>query len=168
MIQEHKLRGRTLDNLGTRLMPSCASWILEAAPRERSWLNPNAAGKRGVGIVLANKYARLVMVLGSLYNNRVIWVKLERVKGDNIRLVFVYAPNIFTDRRHLWHILMDGLPKDCEWIIGGDFNMTERNEDKSHDCERAINDLENFTWKELLNFLQVGDKYIHQGGPWFS
>ena len=47
MIQEHKLRGRALEHLGTRLMPGCASWILEAAPGERSWLNPNAEGKGG-------------------------------------------------------------------------------------------------------------------------
>lgn len=56
MIQEHKLRERALDNLGTRLMPDCASWILEAVPGMRSWLNPNAAGKGGVRILLANKY----------------------------------------------------------------------------------------------------------------
>jgi hypothetical protein len=35
MIQEHKLRGRALENLGSRLMPGCTSWILEAAPKER-------------------------------------------------------------------------------------------------------------------------------------
>ena len=29
-------------------MPGCFSWILEAAPGERSRLNPNAAGKGGV------------------------------------------------------------------------------------------------------------------------
>ena len=45
MIQEHKLRGSSLKNIGTRLMPGCASWILEAAPSERSWLNLNAASK---------------------------------------------------------------------------------------------------------------------------
>ena len=50
MNQEHKLRGRALENLETRLMPRCASWILEAAPEERSWLNPNAARIGGVGI----------------------------------------------------------------------------------------------------------------------
>ena len=50
MNQEHKLRGSVLEHLGTRLMLGCASWILEAAPGERSWLNPNAAGKWGVGI----------------------------------------------------------------------------------------------------------------------
>ena len=80
----------------------------------------------------------------------------------------VYAPNIPTDRRHLWHILVDELPKDCEWILGGDFNMTERPGDKSHDCGREISSLELFTWKELLHFLQVSDNFIHQGGPNFS
>ena len=45
MLQEHKLRGRTLEYLETRLMPGYTSWILEAAPGERSWLNSNAAGK---------------------------------------------------------------------------------------------------------------------------
>jgi endonuclease/exonuclease/phosphatase family metal-dependent hydrolase len=46
----------------------------------------------------------------------------------------------------------------------GDFNMTKRPEDKSHDCGRAISDLERFTWGGLLNSLQVNDKYLHQGG----
>ena len=36
LIQEHKLRGRSMDNLGNRLMPGCSSWILEAAPGEKS------------------------------------------------------------------------------------------------------------------------------------
>ena len=51
MIQEHKLRGRALENLGCRFMSGCMSWILEATPRERSWLNLDAAGKGGVGIL---------------------------------------------------------------------------------------------------------------------
>ena len=153
MLQEHKLRGKALENLGSRLMPGCKSWVLEAAPGEQSWLNPNAAGKGGVGILLANKYARLVTATGSLYEDMVVWIKLEGVEGGNVGLACVYAPNIPTERRHLWYILVDSLPKDCEWIIGGDFNMTERPEDKSHDCGRAISELERFTWRELLNSL---------------
>jgi hypothetical protein len=146
-------------------MPGCASWVLEAAPGERSWLNPNAAGKRCVGILLANKYARLVTATGSLYDDRVVWIKLEGVEGGNVGLACVYAPNIPTERRHLWHILVDSIPKDCEWIIGEDFNITVRPEDKSHDYGKAISELERFTWKELLNSLQVQYKYVYQGGP---
>lgn len=50
-----------MDNLGNKLMSECASWILEAASGERSWLNSSAADKGGVCILLSNKYARLVM-----------------------------------------------------------------------------------------------------------
>ena len=168
LIQEHKLRGKALENLGSRLIPGCASWILEAAPGEKSWLNPDAAGKGGVGILIAHKYARLVKDHGALYDNRVVWIKLEGIEGGNIGIACVYAPNIPTERRHLWHIMVDSLPKNCEWIIGGDFNMTERPNDKSNDCGRAISDLERFSWNDLLNVFQIQDTYLHQGGPRFS
>ena len=168
MIQEHKLRGKTLENLGNRLMTECRSWILEVAPGKRSWLNPDAADKGGVGILISQKYAKFVTDHGSFYENRVVWVKLEGIEGGKVELTCIYAPNILMDRRHLWHIMVDGLPKDCEWIFGGDFNMTEKLQDKSNDCGRAISDLEHFTWNELLNAFQVNDSFIHQGGPKFS
>jgi hypothetical protein len=46
--------------------------------------------------------------------------------------------------------------------------MTERPENKSHDCGRAISDLEIFTWSKLLNSLQINDKFVYQCGPRFS
>jgi hypothetical protein len=82
-------------------MLAYASWILEAASGERSWLNPKAARKGGVGIFLANKYVRLVTTTGLLYENRVIWIRLEEIGGGNVGLACVYSPNISTDRRHL-------------------------------------------------------------------
>lgn len=85
---------------------------------ERSWINPNAAGRGGVGIILANKYAKLVTEHGTLYENRVVWIKLEGIEGCNIGIACVYAPNIPMERRHLWQLMMDFLPKDCKWIIG--------------------------------------------------
>lgn len=96
MIQEHKLRGRAMINLGSRLMPGCASWIMEPAPRERGWINPNAAVKRGVGILLAHKYARLVINHGALYKDIIVWIKLEGIVGGSIGLACIYAPNIPT------------------------------------------------------------------------
>ena len=149
-------------------MPGYASWILEVAPGEKSWLNPNAVGKGGVGILLARKYAKLVTAHRSLYDNRLVWIKIEGIEGGNIGLACIYAPNIPTERRHLWHIMVDALPKDCEWILGGDFNMTERPKDKSNDCGRVISNLENFTWNELLNAFQVNDMFTYQGGPRYS
>ena len=147
------IRDKAMENLGNRLMPGCASWILEAALGERSWINPNTAGKGGVGILLTHKYARLVTYHMALYDDKVVWIKLEGIEGGNIRLACIYAPNIVIGIRHLWHIMVDALPKDCKWIFfgGGNFNMMERPYDKSTDCGRAISDLERYMWNELLN-----------------
>ena len=73
LLQEHKLRGMAIDNLGARLMPSYNNWILEATQGERSWLNPNVAGKEGImGILLAHKYVRLVTAHGAHYEDKVV------------------------------------------------------------------------------------------------
>ena len=109
--------------------------MLEASPGERSWLNPNAAGKGGVIILINHKYAKLVTEHGALCDNRVVWIKMEGVEGGKVGIVCVYAPNIPSERRLLWHDMMESLPKDCDWIVGGDFNMTERPNDKSNDCD---------------------------------
>jgi hypothetical protein len=94
---------------------------MKGLPKKLVMLNHNAAGKGGVGIILANKYIRLVTATGSFYKDRVVWVKLEGIEGGIIGLACIYAPNILTDRRHLWHILADTLPRDYEWIIRGRF-----------------------------------------------
>lgn len=117
---------------------------------------------------MAHKYAKLLTDHDALYEDRVVWNKLEGIEGGNISITYIYAPNILTGRRHLWHIMVDALPKDCEWIFGGDFNMIERPQDKSNDCGRGISDPEIFTWNELLNAFRIKDTFVHQGGPRFS
>ena len=46
--------------------------------------------------------------------------------------------------------------------------MTERPHDKSHDCGRAISEVERGTWNGLLNAFQIQDYFLHEGGPRFS
>jgi hypothetical protein len=47
-----------------------------------------------------------------LYEDRLILTKLDRMEDEIVGLVCVYAPNISTNKRHLWHILTDYIPKD--------------------------------------------------------
>lgn len=61
-------------------------------------LTPNAVSKGGVGILLSHKYARFVTKHGALYENRVVWIKLENIEGGNIGLACIYAPNKPTDK----------------------------------------------------------------------
>lgn len=72
---------------------------------------PNAAGRVGVGIILANKYVKLVITHGTIYEDRVVWIKFEEVEGGNIGIAYIYAPNIPTKDKHCWHLTMDFRPK---------------------------------------------------------
>ena len=38
-------------------------------------------GKEGVGILISQKYARFVTEHGALYEDRVVWIKLEGIEG---------------------------------------------------------------------------------------
>ena len=109
----------------------------------------------GVDILLNPKYATLVTEHGALYDNRVVWIKMEGVEGGNIRVACVYAPNIPMDRRHLWYFMIESFPNGCDWIVGGNFNMTERSHDKSNYCGRVISELERNTWNGLLDAFQI-------------
>ena len=165
LIQEHKLRGSALDHIGTRLMPDYASWVLEAALEKEVGLTPT---RPVVGILLNPKYAKLVTEHGGLHDNPVVWIKMEEVEGGNIGVACVYALNIPTDRRHLWYLMMESLLNDCDWIVGGNFNITERPYDKSNDCGHALSDLERGTWNGLLDTFQIQDFFHHEGGPRYS
>jgi hypothetical protein len=72
-------------------MLGCASWILQAALGGRSWLIPNAINKGGVGIFIYRRYARLVTTHVTLFEHRVVWVKLEGIEGGNIRIACICA-----------------------------------------------------------------------------
>lgn len=92
-------------------MLGCASWVLEASPRKCSWLNPNAASIGGLGILLNQKYAKLVTEHRALYDNKVVWIKMEGVEGKKIRIACVYVPNIPSERRYLWHVITIRKPR---------------------------------------------------------
>lgn len=92
-------------------MPWCIGWKLEVEPGYKNWLNPDGAGKGGVGILLASKYARLVTMSGSPMNKRVVWIKLDGIEGGNLGIACVYAPNIPSHRNELWQEMAEHLPK---------------------------------------------------------
>ena len=58
--------------------------------------------------------------------------------------------------------MMDSLPKDCDWIMGCDFNLTKNREDKSNDCGLGINDFKKLTWGGLFNGFQLFDTFANQ------
>lgn len=95
-------------------MSEYTSWILEAASKKHSWFNPSAASKGGLNILIVNEYPKLVITIGTLYDSRLVCIKLDGVEGKNIGFAYIYALYISTSRRHSWCIFMDAPPKHCE------------------------------------------------------
>lgn len=113
----------------------------------------------------------MVMSHVSLYEDKAIWIKLEGIEGGNIEIACVDAPNIPIECMHLWHFIMDSLPKRLQEVHlwgGGDFSMIKCCKGKSNDCGWTMNELECYNWNKLLNTLQVQDSFICQCHPRLS
>ena len=52
----------------------------------------------------------------------------------NQEITCIFLSNIPSNSQHLWHVMMDSLPKDCGWLIGSKFNMTDCPEYKPSEC----------------------------------
>jgi hypothetical protein len=55
------------------------------------------------------------------------------------------------------------LPKDCRWLLSGNFNMVEAIEDNSSTCGRVLQSIERLTWKVLKKSLNVENHAYFNG-----
>jgi exonuclease III len=67
-VQEHKLRGAAVDQLGRKLWPQAKCWSIEATPGYT--LQVHSTGKGGIATLLAPRWAALVSSSGTLLDNR--------------------------------------------------------------------------------------------------
>lgn len=84
-------------------------------------------GRGGVAILISHNWTQHLSGVGASPCNRVVWATF--VKGDTrFGVCSMYAPNDYKERIVLWKWLLD-LP-NIPWVVGGDFNMVENDEDK--------------------------------------
>lgn len=86
-------------------------------------------GKGGTVLLIHPDF--VVTSSGTLPEGRGAWAKISNSVGS-FNVVGVYAPNLVPEREAFWRIFSLSLPTD-NWIITGDFNMTEVAEDSSGD-----------------------------------
>ncbi|CAM6082401.1 unnamed protein product [Calypogeia fissa] len=132
---------------------------------------------------------------GSLSHGRAVWAQLEK-DGEVFGILSVYGPNSPRLRALMWHELKQALPRD-NWLICGDFNMTERPEDTTgghnllrgreleawrlfvlkHDLKDALSEMgtvtgSHFTWRRRrgthLEQSKIDRIYLGEKGWWLG
>ncbi len=76
-------------------------------------------------MLLNNKWPNFVVHYEIAFKNRSQWLKMEGLLSGPINILNIHTPNESAKGNKLWEYLKMKLPKDCRWIICGDFNMVE-------------------------------------------
>lgn len=84
----------------------------------------------GTVITLSKFFSERITGRGAPIEGRAQFVTIE-VNKHHIGILNIYAPNDTGARVRFWSKLADFPFPSAEWIVGGDFNMTELPEDRS-------------------------------------
>jgi hypothetical protein len=79
--------------------------------------------------------------------------------GGKISILNVYAPTESRERLELWGELLATLPRDCRWLLCGDWNSVETKEDKSTSCGKIMPDAESQVFQQLKLVLKIEDTF---------
>lgn len=126
IIQNYKLKGMSLENVGYWLMSKYTCCNLAVPFENQSWKNLNVARNDGIGVHPSNNFTRLVTIYGALYEDGVFWIKFEGIRGGTIGLTYAYVPNIHTEWQYLWYIMANTLPMVWNWIVREVFKITKK------------------------------------------
>jgi exonuclease III len=158
-FQEHRLRGARLQDLKSKMWPGAGSFAQEALVGYRHGPNDVGAGKGGVCMWVAPQLLHLVTNSGHSRCGRAQWIRLQGTPGGDISILNVYASTEARVRTDLWGELLASLPRDCKWLMVGDWNVVERRVDKSTSCGKIMTDGEKFVFEQLLSALKVEDAF---------
>lgn len=120
----------------------------------------NATGDRfhaGTGILVSSNFSNFIVDSGVAVEGRAQYVILE-INRQKIGILNVYVPNEPGPRGRFWEALLNFNLPAADWLLSGDFNMTEVEEDRSDGFHaRNIGRREATTWSRLLVRLGVQD-----------
>lgn len=159
MLQEHKLRGNKVSDLGKAVWPLASFFSIDALPAYGHDVDEPGAGSGGICIWISPSIKHMVVSNGQDRSGRALWVRLSGLPGGDIAILNIYAPNSPSERRVLWDELAATLPHDCRWVLGGDWNVVESREDKSSVDGNVLAGTEWVSFQQLIGGLEVTDPF---------
>ena len=158
-FQELKLRGVKFQALHKLMWAGATFFGQEAQVAYNNDANEDGAGSGGIGMWVTPSMSHLIHSDGHSRGGNVQWVRFTGVPGQDISVLNIYAPHSSTERCALWGELLEVLPRDCRWILAGDWNFVERRVDKSSSRASSVTEIERRVFQELKEALQVEDSF---------
>lgn len=90
-IQEHKLRGNSIANLGRQVWKRAKTFFTEAEPGYNT--DGSNSGKGGIATFISPRWANHITQTGSLFGGRVQWVILSKLPRGDLGFLNLYAPS---------------------------------------------------------------------------
>jgi exonuclease III len=151
MLQEHKVpedECNKIGALGVRKGKSFWNGGCYNALKDR-W-------KAGTSIIVSSTIAHLVIDCGIVVPGRAQWITCSMEK-QVLGILNIYAPNKGSERASFWNHIANNLPLADSWIVGGDFNMVERESDRSINTPKNLTREEREAWDRLVMRLGLED-----------
>ena len=80
------------------------------------------------------KYNATFTGRGCLIEGRVVYIRIKHIY-EHLGILNIYTPNSVAEKKEIWLQIVDKKLDAELWIIGGDFNMVEQQEE-NRKCKR--------------------------------
>jgi hypothetical protein len=168
-LQEHKLRGNKLQELGPHLWRRAVYHAYAALPAYNHGPHDDGTGSGGIAMLIFSKLNHLIHSQGNINDNQTQWVILQGCPGGDLGVLNVYALHMPQDCILLWQIIEVTLPTGIQWVLASNWNMVLDRNDNSHPNSKRAGDTERLVFMRMIGHLGVEDLFPATGSisfPW--
>jgi exonuclease III len=114
--------------------------------------------KAGTAIIVSASVSHLILDSGILIPGRAQWITCSLDK-QIVGFLNIYAPNKGPKRANFWNQIVNNIPVADSWVVGGDFNMVERDQDRSTNTPKKLTNEEQEAWDRQMMRLGLEDSW---------
>lgn len=115
-------------------------------------------------MAVSPRLSTLITAHGIVCDGRAIWICFESEKFGRMGFLGIYAPNSSSERASMWRELTSCIDSSFHWIVGGDFNMIESNQDQIGGNCTTIAGSERRAWQHFARHLLLEDTFCARPG----
>jgi endonuclease/exonuclease/phosphatase family metal-dependent hydrolase len=151
LIQEHKIPEVECSKLGTLGIRKCKGLWNGGCYNvfKDHW-------EAGTAIIISFAISHFIIDSDIVIPRRAQWITCLMEK-QVVGILNIYAPNKGPERATFWTQIANALPPADSWIVGGDFNMVERDSDRSSNTPKKLTREEREAWDRFVMRLGIED-----------